>query len=407
MSQAFGNLNKAAGGNQELLNVLQKLTANLMAQNQATGTTIAIPPTCSFVVSGIDGKFLISITLPTQQVAASIMRRAIVGSVAQQAPGTIFHQLRSSTTVAFNADSGVTVYGPSAQVQWEIQDPNQTKFWELRSSYDQKNWNAWAPYVSPVVCGILPVWSGLLRSLANTMVNQATSYTGNSPLSQSGTSTVILVAASVWNAGSQSIAYLPGSVDPGSFGLFYVYADDPTKAGGSVVFVATQNVADLVAVDGRIYFGNITTSGAGGGSGGGGGGGACVSGDSLITMWDGSKRPQRELWRGDRVRGIDGEIDNVVDIEMHAGIPCFINEFDNGIITHAFSSRHPLKYSNAGFGLNFDILPGEEFTVENGVARLKRKALTFPQTVYAMTLHRSFTFWADGVGSHNARFMGK
>jgi hypothetical protein len=124
-------------------------------------------------------------------------------------------------------------------------------------------------------------------------------------------------------------------------------------------------------------------------------------------MWDGSKQPQVELWRKDRVRGIDGEIDNIVDIEMFAGIPCFINEFDNGILTHPFSSRHPLKYSGGGFGLNFDLLVGETFVTEKGVARLNRKLYAGSQTVYAMTLGRSFTFWADGVGSHNSRFQGK
>lgn len=402
----------AANGNVHLLRALQGIQDQFLVVNGgpavaplklSTGAVVA-PPLSPFTVVGSQGKFVIDITPPQTIVQPSPLQKRLAGQF-NIANAQVYYQLRSADDEAMSVN--LVTYGQGTAVHIEILQPNTFKFWQMRSQYANSAWTSWQPFTDPSVCGPVQVWSGLITSTATSLVNQGCSYAGSSPLTQSGTSSQILVAATTWHAGSETLQYGAGSVDPGAFGLFYVYADDPARQGGSVLYVATSDVTDLVALDGRLYFGNITTASGGGGTGGGGGGGACVSGDSLITMWDGSKRPQRELWRGDRVRGIDGEIDTVVNVEMHAGMPCFINEFDNGIITKAFSSRHPLKYAGGGFGLNFEILPDEQFTTEHGVAKLKRKMLTFPQTVYAMTLDRSFTFWADGVGSHNARFMGK
>lgn len=92
------------------------------------------------------------------------------------------------------------------------------------------------------------------------------------PLSQSGTSTTILVAAATWQFGDHQISYNSGSVDPGSFGTFDVYADDPFHSGGAAIFsaVVVPSTA-VVAKRGRIYVGRITTVSGGGGTGGGGG----------------------------------------------------------------------------------------------------------------------------------------
>ena len=110
-------------------------------------------------------------------------------------------------------------------------------------------------------------------------------------LSQTGGSTVINVASNTAQIGSNTVIYNSGSVDPGVYGTYYVYADDPTFTGGAVTYVATTNQLDLLSSDDRVPFGKITTSGGGGG--GGGGSPSCFSPNTKvktqrgdIAFWD-------------------------------------------------------------------------------------------------------------------------
>lgn len=87
--------------------------------------------------------------------------------------------------------------------------------------------------------------------------------------------TTINVASSVWQFGDGTVSYNSGSVNPGSLGTWYVYADDPGYGGGSVTYVATATPSVCNAANGRVFFGKITTAAGtatstGGGSGGGG-----------------------------------------------------------------------------------------------------------------------------------------
>lgn len=102
----------------------------------------------------------------------------------------------------------------------------------------------------------------------------------SSPLTQhTSTSTQIDVAATTWQFGDGTVPYNSGSVDPGSFGTWYIYASDPTYSGGAVSYVATAQPWGILGANGYVYFGKITTvsgtvaTGTGGGTGGGGAGG--------------------------------------------------------------------------------------------------------------------------------------
>jgi hypothetical protein len=103
-------------------------------------------------------------------------------------------------------------------------------------------------------------------------VNSAQSLSTNASLSQSGTSTTINVSANSLITPYQTVSYGAGSVNPGSYGTWYIYALDPQLAGGAVTYLATQNEASLTSMPGCVRFGAITTTPAGGGSGGGTGG---------------------------------------------------------------------------------------------------------------------------------------
>jgi hypothetical protein len=115
-------------------------------------------------------------------------------------------------------------------------------------------------------------------------------FSAGNPLSQSGSTKTITVAASTIVWGSNSVSYSSGSVTPLAYGLKYVYADDPTFAGGAVTYVATISQLVLYQSDGRVSFGSITTASGGGGVGGGG---SCFSPNTKIktqrgdvSFWD-------------------------------------------------------------------------------------------------------------------------
>ncbi len=119
----------------------------------------------------------------------------------------------------------------------------------------------------------------------------------NTTLAQSGTTTTINVSAGTFYLGNLTLSFNSGSVNPGAYGKYYIYFDDPTYAGGVETFQATTNPLVITQVTGRFYVGSITTlSGGGGGGGSGGGGGCCLHARQLIELADGS-----EIHAGDLV----------------------------------------------------------------------------------------------------------
>jgi hypothetical protein len=126
----------------------------------------------------------------------------------------------------------------------------------------------------------------LAGAFRNNPVNVAGAFTGANPLTQVGVTTAIAIAANTIQFGDGQVSYNSGSVDPGVMGTNYVYADDPTFAGGAVTYQFTTSAATLNAANGRVSFGVITTVGGGGGAGGGGGGPCPLSGAPVKLYGD-------------------------------------------------------------------------------------------------------------------------
>lgn len=118
----------------------------------------------------------------------------------------------------------------------------------------------------------------LANSFRANAVNLANVPTSSTVLSNNGVSTAIPIASSTNQFGTAPVSYNSGTVDPGVFGSFYVYADDPQFTGGAVNYQFTTNPAVLVAADGRINFGKITTVGGSAKTGGGNTGGTTPGG---------------------------------------------------------------------------------------------------------------------------------
>jgi len=120
----------------------------------------------------------------------------------------------------------------------------------------------------------------LASSFIENPVNVSSTPTGATGLSNDGVSHVVVVSASTQQFGAGQVNYNSGSFDPGSFGSFFAFADDPQFDGGAVTYQSSTSPVDITAADGRVPFGGITTasgsSNTGGGNSGGttGGGGA-------------------------------------------------------------------------------------------------------------------------------------
>lgn len=118
----------------------------------------------------------------------------------------------------------------------------------------------------------------LANSARMNPVNAANAPTAATVLSNNGVATSIVIAASTMQFGSGQVSYNSGSVEPGAFGTFFIFADDPTFAGGAVSYQFTTDAEVALAAEGRILFGKITTAGGAARTGGGNTGGTTPGG---------------------------------------------------------------------------------------------------------------------------------
>ena len=88
-------------------------------------------------------------------------------------------------------------------------------------------------------------------------------------LSQVGVSTVISLSSGVMKYSAGELSIGASTVDPGGYGLYVCYIDNPLYQSATFALQASLNFYDAVAQKGRIYLGSLTTAGGGGGAGGG------------------------------------------------------------------------------------------------------------------------------------------
>lgn len=137
----------------------------------------------TIVVTGVDGKYQVKLTNPQPGVNMDAgafnvaapgdfygsdprqgrdLQSSYYGANGQLKP--ILHELQSSTTLNFDAAGSVTTYGPAETLAYEIQDPNQTKYWRVRSRFSDSDFGPYVYYSSAAVCGPIGVLSGYARS---------------------------------------------------------------------------------------------------------------------------------------------------------------------------------------------------------------------------------------------------
>lgn len=256
---------------------------------QAVGAkSSGVPQGVQFGVIGVDGKYEVTIINPQSAVPQSVgvmLSRVLSNPNARKS--TIVHNLQSATDTNFSNDSGVTDYGISSVLTYHFQDPNVTKFWRLRSSYDGTTWTGWQIYASVLTCGPVGVQSGALRStsmLANPQLNISNFATVDSidngvnatirvyGPGGVGTSFQRIVGSShVGPDGTPNTVYPAGTLVGFTYNFDYYVMFDTVTLLYSVVDPAA-NYPDTLP-DTSAFVGTLHTVSAGGGGGTGGGGG--------------------------------------------------------------------------------------------------------------------------------------
>ena len=215
-------------------------------------------------------------------------------------------------------------------------------------------------------------------AIYDNQIGIAAASTATGFLTQSGTTTNILVAASTWKAGDLTVNYNSGSVDPGSFGTWFVYIDDPFWQGGAAIYKATATAVTTRAALGRLSIGSITTVAGGGGSGGGGGGGTCVlEGTEIEALGDEPMRLER--YEEDRWVTIRTE-----HFELTA------------------SPEHLVFSEHAGMTPIASISIGDYIVTKRGEERVVNCYITRgPGTKVKVIMARGHLFWGNGILCHN------
>jgi len=260
---------------------------------------------------------------------------------------------------------------------------------------------------------VAPIFSytvtGVRGQLAETFINNPVD-TGNTPtsqpLTQSGTSTTINVAASTFKFGSGTVSYNSGSVNPGSYGTFAITADDLSFAGGAVAYAARSSSSDVTASRGRLYFGMITTTGGGGGGGTGGGAGGCVRKGTWIRTANGKIPVEKALH--EQVLTPDGlatviAVEEIENQRLYRVDPVNDGDFE----TIYCSGDHTLKIWGLWEHLrhvHIESQRGHKIWAEGtDVGYMAKISLTAEYgTVVRIRLDKYHIYSANGIWSHNA-----
>lgn len=152
----LAQINSAARGNSDLRETLTSLHLAVQSLYAQTGAAplakvdsrstsfVSAPAQCRLSVTGANGSFMVSITLPQQASGSTKPGNAT------KAP--IYQEITSSTSADFS--SGNFVYPVSTNTSYVFPNPGATLYWRLRSSYNQQTWNGYSKFSGPVSAGL-------------------------------------------------------------------------------------------------------------------------------------------------------------------------------------------------------------------------------------------------------------
>lgn len=225
-------INSAAKGNNDLRETLTSMhlaiqsiysgaTAPLAKVDAKSTKNLAPPSQCGLSVTGANGNFNVTITLPQQASGSQAPANAT------NAP--IYQQIQSAT--AANFTNGVVTYPISTGTSFIFPNPGATLYWRLRSSYDQVSYNNWTTQPGAVAAG--------LQTSAATNPNVS--------LNQTNYATVDSVAA-----GGTATVRIFGSGGVGSSWTSILGNNSKVLPAGTIMNVAYGSNG-FVAWDGKMY----------------------------------------------------------------------------------------------------------------------------------------------------------
>jgi hypothetical protein len=193
--------------------VLFKQTGSgpLQKVDAQTPTSLAAPAKCALSVTGANGSFTVTITLPQQASGSS--------APANSTNAQIYQQLQSSTTPDFS--SGNQSYPISTNTHYVFANPGATLYWRLRSSYNQVSWNAWANFEGSVAAGL----QTSAATQPNVSLNQSNFATVDS-VAAGGTATVRVYGSGGVGTSWTSILGNSSKVIPGGTVLNIAYGSN-------------------------------------------------------------------------------------------------------------------------------------------------------------------------------------
>lgn len=151
----------AQGSAASLREVLNQISQATVEQQTVTGTTTSstsrsstasVPPQATGTVSLLEKSYILQIVNPGAQSPISSIQAAAAGMAATavtnlQAVKSIYHQIRASTSPAFNVNSNTQTFGGdtgSAQTYWTLTGLGTGRwYFQFRSTYDGINFNTW------------------------------------------------------------------------------------------------------------------------------------------------------------------------------------------------------------------------------------------------------------------------
>lgn len=120
--------------------------AGVVLGGPAAGSAAApAPPPAQWLITASEGHFVIQITPPAGATAP------------------MQHQLRSALNQSFNLHASVNAYTLGlGECTRDIVDPNETRYWQIRSRYQGSDWNSWSAYATSY--GVVALNAGDLRT---------------------------------------------------------------------------------------------------------------------------------------------------------------------------------------------------------------------------------------------------
>lgn len=124
---------------------LERATGLVLGAPSAGSTAAPAPPPAQWLITASEGHFVIQITTPAG------------------ASAPVQHQIRSALNQSFNLQASVNLYTLGCgECTRDLVDPNETRYWQIRSRYQGSDWNAWAAYATSY--GVVALNAGDLRT---------------------------------------------------------------------------------------------------------------------------------------------------------------------------------------------------------------------------------------------------